>query len=211
MPISRVQQGTITESEFVKFGVLGSNGELEFSRPASDDDQRDADVHRRSDFDLGLGFQVKSAMILEQHSGTDRLHIRFKVLKERLITHPFFFYFFAFLDLRIMGIADPAFIIPSTEVHQHAIPHLIGDTWHFDFKASLGPKAYGRWVPHRVNTLEIGKRILAIIADLERDRTQGLSPSSLVSQGLGGGLNVIWARRASGIIIPRSMEQPHAA
>jgi hypothetical protein len=188
VPISRVQQGTVTESEFVKFGVLGSDGELEFSRPATDDDQRDADVHRRSDFRIGLGFQVKSAVTLEDHDGTDRLHIRFKVLKDRLVTHPLFFYFFAYLDLSIMRLADPVFIVPSAEVHRHAIPHLQGETWHFDFKAGLGPKAYGRWVPYRVDTLQVGKRILAIIHDLEKEKLamtpqDALGPSDLLWVG----------------------------
>jgi hypothetical protein len=201
MPISLVQQGTATEFEFLKLAILGGDGALEASRPATDDDQRDADVHRRSDFTLGLGFQIKSARILEHHSGTDRLHIRFKVLKDRLITHPLFFYFFAFLDLQTMRLADPVFIVPSAEVHQHAIPHLEGDTLHFQFVASLGPNAHDRWVPYRVNTLEVGKRILAIIADFEKD--QAISPSLTVG-GQAGGSDLLWVRRASGIIVPRS-------
>lgn len=179
MPISRVQQGTLTEFEFLKLAVLGSDGELEFSRPATDDDRRDADVHRRGDFSLDLGFQVKSAMEVNHPWASDRLHIRFTVLKDRLISHPLFFYFFAFLDLRIMRFADPVFIVPSAEVHQHAIPHLHGDTWHFDFDASLGPKAHDRWLPYRVDTLQVGKRILAIIQELENSKSISPLPSPI--------------------------------
>jgi hypothetical protein len=171
VPISLVQQGTATEFEFLKLVILGGDGELEASRPATDDDRRDADVHRRSDFSLGLGFQVKSAMHVDHPWAADRLHIRFTVLKDRLVTHPLFFYFFAFLDVRIMRFADPVFIVPSAEVHQHAIPHLHGDTWHFDFDASLGPKAHDRWLPYRVDTLHVGKRILSIIRDLESGKS----------------------------------------
>jgi hypothetical protein len=119
------------------------------------------------------------------------------VLKDRLVTHPNFWYFFAYMDPRIMRFADPVFIVPSAEIHKHAIPHLHGDTWHFDFHASLGPDAHDRWVPYRVNTLEVAKRILAIIAELERDQTQGLFPSSLAGGALGGGLNLTWVRRAA--------------
>ena len=62
----------------------------------------------------------------------------------------------------------PVFIVPSAEVHKHAIPHLHGDTWHFDFDASLAAGARDRWVPYRVNTLGLGKRILSVIAELEK-------------------------------------------
>ena len=187
MPISLVQQGTATEFEFLKLVVLGGNGDLEASRPATDDDRRDADVHRRSDFSLGLGFQIKSAMHVDHPWAADRLHIRFTVLKDRLVTHPLFFYFFAFLDVRIMRFADPVFIVPSAEVHQHAIPHLHGDTWHFDFDASLGPDAHDRWLPYRAETLQVGKRILAIIRDLEKSQ----SSSSIQPPPS----NLLWVRR----------------
>jgi hypothetical protein len=183
MPISLVQQGTATEFEFLKLVILGGDGDLEASRPATDDDRRDADVHRRSDFSLGLGVQIKSAAHVDHPWAADRLHIRFTVLKDRLITHPLFYYFFAFLDVRLMRFADPVFIVPSAEVHQHAIPHLHGDTWHFDFDASLGPNAHDHWLPYRVNTLEVGKRILAIIRDLEKSQSSSVmlpTPSDLL-------------------------------
>jgi hypothetical protein len=189
VPISLVQQGTATEFEFLKLVILGGGGELEASRPATDDDRRDADVHRRSDFSLGLGFQIKSAMHVDHPWAADHLHVRFTVLKERLVTHPLFYYFFAFLDVRIMRFADPVFIVPSAEVYEHAIPHLHGDTWHFDFDASLGPKAHDRWVPFRVNTLEVGQRILAIIRDFEKSK----SPASII---LPDPSDPLWIRRS---------------
>jgi hypothetical protein len=176
VPISLVQQGMCTELEFIKYVVLGSDGQVEVSRPATDDDRRDADVHRRGDFDFGLGFQIKSAEGVEHPWAADRLHIRFTVRKDRLITHPNFWYFLSFLDLRIQGIASPVFIVPSAEIHEHAIPHLHGDTWHFDFHASLGPNAHDHWVRYRVNTLDIGKRILSIIEELENRKASSSPP-----------------------------------
>jgi hypothetical protein len=188
MPISLVQQGTATEFEFLKLVILGGGGELEGSRPATDDDRRDADVHRRRDFLLGLGFQIKSAIEVLHPWATDLLHVRFTVRKDRLVTHPLFYYFFAFLDVRIMRFADPVFIVPSAEVHEHAIPHLHGDVWHFDFHASLGPNAHDRWVPFRVSTLEVGQRILAIIRDHEKSK----SPAGIMLPDLS---DLLWVNR----------------
>jgi hypothetical protein len=196
MPISLVQQGILAEFLYTVLAVLGSDGALEVARQATDDDRRDADVHRRGDFNLNLGFQIKSAIEVVHPWAVDRLHIRFTVLKGRLVTHPLFWYFFAYLDPRIMRFADPVFIIPSAEVHKHAIPHLHGDTWHFDFHASLGPEAHDRWVSYRVSPLHVGKRILAIIGDLEkRQSATETSPNAPNS-------DVIWVRRASGISVP---------
>src|SRR5438034_2193327 len=196
MPISLVQQGILTEFLFIILTVLGSDGALEVARQATDDDRRDADVHRRGDFILNLGFQIKSAIALQRRWAADELHIRFSVLESRLVTHPNFFYFFAYLDTVAMRLADPVYIIPSAEVHKHAIPHLHGGTWRFDFHASLGPKSRDRWVPYRVNILEVGKRILAIIADLEKNQSL-VAPASAFDQ-----LGMTWVRRASGIIAP---------
>ena len=176
MPISLVQQGLCTELDFVKYVTLGSDGQAEVSRPSADDDRRDADVHRRGDFNVDTGWQIKSAREIEHPWAADRLHIRFTVLKDRLITHPNFWYFLAFLDLRIQGIASPVFIVPSIEIHEHAIPHLHGDTWHFDFDASLGPNAHDRWVRWRVNTLDIGSWVLSIIDESENRKASSPSP-----------------------------------
>jgi hypothetical protein len=49
-----------------------------------------------------------------------------------------------------------------------AIPHLHEDGWHFDFHASLGPMANDKWFPYRVNTLDVGKRILDLIKELRK-------------------------------------------
>jgi len=124
MPISLVQQGILAEFLFNVLAVFGSDGLLEVARQATDDDRRDADVHRRGDFSLNLGFQIKSALQVAHPWTADLLHIRFTVLKDRLVTHPNFWYFFAYMDPRIMRFADPVFIVPSAEIHKHAIPHL---------------------------------------------------------------------------------------
>ena len=193
MPISLVQQGILAEFLFNVLAVLGSDGLLEVARQATDDDRRDADVHRRGDFGLNLGFQIKSALQVDHPWAADLLHVRFSVLKDRLLTHPHFWYFFAYLDPRIMRFADPVFIVPSAEVHKHAIPHLHDGTWHFDFHASLGSDAHDRWLPYRVSTLEVGKRILAIIRELESSKSIIL-PSA--SRGVEmAGSDLLWVGR----------------
>src|SRR5205814_9034247 len=74
MPITAVQQGILTELLFIILTVLGSDGALEVARQATDDDRRDADVHRRGDFILNLGFQIKSAIALPRHGASEWLH-----------------------------------------------------------------------------------------------------------------------------------------
>jgi hypothetical protein len=208
MPISLVQQGILAEFLFNILAVFGSDGLLEVARQATDDDRRDADVHRRGDFNLNIGFQIKSAIQVVHPWAVDRLHIRFTVRKDRLVTHPLFWYFFAFLDPRIMRFADPVFIVPSAEVHKHAIPHLHGDTWHFDFHASLGSDAHDHWVGYRVSTLDVGKRILSIIDSLEKNQATSLTPLREHFPSPSGtrprvGSDLTWVRRASGIMAPR--------
>src|ERR1700716_440675 len=94
-----------------------------------------------------------------------------------------------------MRFADPVFIVPSAEVHQHAIPHLHGDVWHFDFDASLGPKAHDRWVPYRVDTLEVGKRILSIIDDLDNTKLGLLPPFPLPGPVGSARSDLLWVGR----------------
>src|SRR6266571_4875289 len=180
MPISLVQQGVLAELLFIILTVLGSDGALEVARQATDDDRRYADVHRRGDFFLNLGFQIKSAIALRHRWAAGELHIHFEVLASRLVSHPNFYYFFAYLDTVAMRLADPVFIVPSAEVHKHAIPHLRGDTWRFDFHASLDPKTHDRWVPYRVSTLDVGKWVLAIIAELEKSQSVPAVPASAI-------------------------------
>jgi hypothetical protein len=191
MPITDVQQGVVAELLFIVLSVLGSDGALEVARQATDDDRRDADVHRRGDFLVNLGFQIKSSIRVVHPSPADSLHIRFTVLKARLVSHPLFYYFFGYLDLGLMRFADPVFIIPSAEVHEHAVPRLHGDTWHFDFQGSLAPVSNDRWVPYRVSTQDVGKRIMAVISDLEKNQTAlALDPNAAL-------LKLLWVRRAA--------------
>lgn len=197
MPISLVQQGVVTEFLFAVFAILGSGGALEVARQVTDDDRRDADVHRRHDFLINLGFQIKSALSVRRHGASQVLFIQFIVRKERLISDRAFWYLFAHLDARMMTLADPVFLVPSAEVHQHALPQLHGDTWTFHFEASLSATSHDRWQPYRVAVRELGKRILAIIDEMERAQsTPRPVPDALDHLGL------TWVRRTSGLVVP---------
>src|SRR2546423_3729586 len=98
MPISLVQQGILSEFLFIVLTVLGSDGALEVARQATDDDRRDADVHRRGDFLLNLGFPIKSAIHVYHPRAAERPHPPFSPPKDPLLRHPPFSYFFPYLD-----------------------------------------------------------------------------------------------------------------
>src|SRR5205807_126697 len=114
LPVSSVQQGLIVEYEFAKFLMLGTGGRIELATPMTDDERRDYEIHVHGQYGLGLACQVKSAMRLHRMSANVRyLNIFFDVRADRLVNSPFYWYFFAYLDPKLMGLADPTFLVPS--------------------------------------------------------------------------------------------------
>jgi hypothetical protein len=171
MHISLVQQGLIVEQEFAKLVMMGSKGRIELAPPLTDDERRDWELHVRGQFGFGLAVQVKSTMHL--HSlGRVRplLHTSFKVPVKHLVSSPFFYYFLAYLDPMLMRLGDPAFLIPSTIFHKHADPVRHGAYVEFNFAGSMLPGSHDLWQPYQVNTLEVGEKMLKIMADLRRHR-----------------------------------------
>ena len=125
MRISSVQQGLIVEREFAKFLMMGSAGAIELAAPVSDDERRDYEIHVRGQYGVGVACQVKSAASLHRMSKNVRyLNIFFDVRADRLVNSPFYWYFFGYLDLELMGLADPTFLVPSTDFHKLAAPIL---------------------------------------------------------------------------------------
>ena len=161
----------------MKLLMLGSSGDLEVLAPVTDDERRDLETHIRGQFTPGLIFQVKSTTYLDRRFKARRLSIHFPVAKDRLISHPLSWYFFAYLDLEVMAFADPVFPVPSLEVHQHASPQLTGETWSFNFGASLEPDAKDYWRKHQHPTKEVGRYILHVL------RTQKPAATSLLTAG----------------------------
>ena len=109
-PITFTQQGIITQCELAKILIVTSDGLLEVALPLTDDERR-----------------------------AYHLSMFFSVPKDNLISHPNFWYFFGYFDMKAMAFANPVFIVPSAEVHSHASPRLERDRWTFTFSASLDP------------------------------------------------------------------------
>jgi hypothetical protein len=171
MHISLVQQGLIVQQEFAKLVMMGSKGRIELAPPLTDDERRDYELHVRGQYGFGLAAQVKSTMALHKYGG-DAHYLRcfFPVRATRVVNNPFYWYFIAYLDPELMRLADPVFLIPSTEFHKHAAPHRKGAFWTFTFAASMEAKTRDQWHPYRVNTLDLGQKALDIMADLKRRR-----------------------------------------
>ena len=171
MALSSIQQGLIAQYEYAKFLMLGSGGLLELAAPMTDDERRDYEIHRRGRYGVGLANQIKSSARLHRMSKNARyLFILFDVRADRLVSSPFFWYFFAFLDPKLMGLADPTYLIPSKDFHEMAAPRLRNGVWYFTMAASMEPKARDKWHPYRVRTVDLGGRVLEILADLKKAR-----------------------------------------
>ena len=183
-PITFTQQGIITQCEVAKILIITSDGMLEVALPLTDDDRRDMEIHMRGKFARSIAFQVKSTLHLAHRFKAYQLSMFFSVPKDRLISHPNFWYFFGYFDMKAMAFANPAFIVPSAEVHSHAAPHLDGDRWTFNFSASLDPDSQDRWVPFRVETYEVGKRVLDFFGNEQVRRGTPPLPAELA--GLDG-------------------------
>lgn len=178
MAISRVQQGAVGQFLAAILMMMGSNGKLEVAVPLSDDDRRDQEVHARGVFGKSLALQIKTSMQLHlrPHLVTPLLYVHFSVQAERLVSHPLFWYLFAYLDHKTMAFADPIFLVDSAAVHAHAIPRLRNGVWHFGFQASMGPKGRDMWLPYRVHPADLGDRILEILHGQARLKTIDLAP-----------------------------------
>jgi hypothetical protein len=170
-PITFTQQGIITQYEYAKILIITSDGMLEVSLPMTDDERRDAEIHVRGQFTRAIAVQEKSTTHLAHRYEAYQLSIFFSVPKDKLITHPNFWYFFGYFDMKAMSFADPVFIVPSAEVHEHAAPHLDGERWTFNFSASLDPASKDHWVPFRVPVHEVGRRVLDM---LEQQVSRGI-------------------------------------
>ncbi len=168
MRISFVQQGIIAQLEFAKLLIMGSRGKIEVAAPLTDDERRDYEIHVRGQYGFGLAFQVKSTMRLVRRAKALYLECTFPVRASRLVSNPRFWYFFAYLDPKLMRFADPVFLIPSAQVHEHAAPERRGAFLRFSLFASMAPNTHDRWRPYRVETLELGRRVLEVMRDLNK-------------------------------------------
>jgi len=194
MRITKVQQGLIAQQEFAKLVMMGSRGRIELAPPMTDDERRDYELHVRGQYGFGLAVQVKSTMVLHKLGGQAHyLRCYFPVRATRVVNNPFYWYFIAYLDPTLMRLADPVFLIPSTEFHKHAAPHRKGAFWTFTMVASMEAKTRDHWHPYRVNTLDLGQKVLDIFADLKRRRVPVDQAAALLS--MQGAVRVLPADR----------------
>jgi hypothetical protein len=135
---------------------------------------------------------------LRPHLVTPLLYVHFSVEASRLVSHPLFWYLFAYLDQKTMMFADPIFLVDSATVHAHAIPRLRAGVWHFGFQASMGPKGRDMWVPYRVHSEELGDRVLQVLRDQPQESMVDLASE----RGLRGA-DVLWIGRHRGQTDPQ--------
>ena len=181
MPLSDVQKGLIGETEASKILMMTSDGDLELDFPVTDDERRDREVHERGHFGLSIALQVKVTMYLDKRPGNESpvLHIQFTVESERLISHPLFWYLFAYLDPDTMTFREPIFLVDSKTLHEHAWKKRVGKKIHLEFQGSLSSTSEDVWAPFRVSRRELGKRVLQIIRNAEKSSAAKRLPSSL--------------------------------
>jgi hypothetical protein len=205
MHITLVQQGLIVQNEFAKLVMMGSKGRIELAPPLTDDERRDWELHVRGQFGFGLAVQVKSTLHVQRKDRVSPiLHSFFQVPTKHLVTSPLFYYFLAYLDPKLMRLADPVFLIPSTVFHKYASPRRHGAYTQFTFMGNLDPKSRDRWRPYQVNTLELGGKILDIMAHLRRNRRHAEQSAQLLSVP-----GALWVQEANR---PARLHRPtHAA
>jgi hypothetical protein len=167
-PLSNVQFSTCSELEAVQVFTIGGGGDLEVALPMTDDERRDMELHLKEHFRLCLACQIKARHVLVRRNRADLLVIRFDEKKTRLISDPFFWYFFGYMDLRTMQYRAPVFFIPSEIVHRDADPRPHGDLIRFTFAASLDPASKDRWRPWACEPAEVAKRALEFLRQQER-------------------------------------------
>jgi hypothetical protein len=204
VPISLVQQGLIAQQEFAKLLMLGTGGRIEVAAPLTDDERRDYEIHVHGQYGFGLAAQVKSVRNLRRRPGrlARYMYCEFPVRAARIVNNPYFWYFIAQLDIELMRFADPVFFIPSSVFHKIANPRRKGAFWWFEMAANMEKRTRDKWEPYRVDPLQLGKHVLRIMNDLNKHHDQ--ASSAVVPTGD----DMLWVRRASGIIVPRSR---HAA
>jgi hypothetical protein len=169
-PITFTQQGIITQYELAKILIITSHGVLEVALPLTDDDRRDMEIHLRGKFARNIAFQVKSTLHLEHRFKAYQLSMFFSVPKDKLVSHPNFWYFFGYFDMKAMAFANPVFIVPSAECRQPKSIRTHRRAWTVIAGPSTSPQA--SMMPH------------ATTGSLSASRPMRLAPASSRSSGM---------------------------
>ncbi len=170
MALTSTQRGVLGQAEAAKLIVWGSDGEVEVAWPWTDDAHRDIEGHLRRGFASPIALQVKTTWRLWTHRQSEVIQIPFSLPKSRVLDDPRFWYLFGYMDGPAMSYRAPLFFVSSTDVHARAMPRLVNGRWRFTFQASLKSDAHDRWSPNRVDPLELGGRVLAVMRGLEKEK-----------------------------------------
>jgi len=197
-PISFTQQGIVTQYEVAKILIVTSDGLIEVSLPLTDDERRDMEIHLRGKFAGSIAFQVKSTTHLAHRYKAYQLSLFFSIPKNKVINHLNFWYFVGYFDMKALAFADPVFIVPSTEMHQHAAPHFDGERWTFNFAASLDQASHDHWRPFQVQVKDVGARVIDI---LQHQKAAPLAPHLPAEVGALDGL--VFVRSADEVPGPK--------
>src|SRR2546427_548468 len=81
--------------------IITSDGVLEVYLPLTDGDRRDMEIHIRGKFARSIALQVKSTTHLAHLFNAYHLSMFFSVPKDRLVSHPNFWYFFGYFDMKV--------------------------------------------------------------------------------------------------------------
>jgi hypothetical protein len=167
MRITSQQQGMVSQNEFAKFAMIGSNGEIELNPALTDDEGRDFEVHHRNRFGRGLSIQVKSVLQLRLRHANRYIDLFVWVPRGRVKASAYLWYFFAYLDPVRMEFANPSFLIPSLALHRLR-PRLVGHRLAFTVEMNVSPTSRDKWSRYQVETRHIGRRLLQILAGIEK-------------------------------------------
>jgi len=191
-PISKVQFSQVGQHEIAKLLMFGSDGRLEVMWPESDDERRDLETHLKERFGTSLAIQIKLASTLRRWGRADILTIRFDEKPERLIDHPLFYYIFGCLDVGVMALRDPVFLVPSANVHALAGRPLRGGIVSLTFNGSMDPASRDRWHRYGCSPRDLGTRVEQLLEQAAAEPLLGTS----AGQELTGLPDIVWVGSA---------------
>ncbi|HEY9288939.1 MAG TPA: hypothetical protein VIT43_13055 [Candidatus Dormibacteraeota bacterium] len=194
MALSDVQFSKFSEMAVGMILTFLSQGRLECLLPMSDDERRDIETHLKEHFRLSLAIQVKAAHVLYRHGSIQRLQKRFVVKANRLISDPFFFYFFGYLDTKALVYRPPVFFVPSEVVHREALHKRVGNLIYYNFVASMDARSHDKWHEYAFDPAEFAKWVMAFLREQAQHRR--LTPASSLQTALATPGGILVARAA---------------
>jgi hypothetical protein len=162
MAISVLQLSKVAEQEVAKLLVVGSDGLLDVGHPQPDDAGFDLEVFERWAFGGRLLLQVRCVRRLHPHARSRRLMCG---LKTKEATGNCSWYFIGHFDCALMKFTNPVFLMPAWTLQAMSRKNA-AKLRQTRLHASMEPSSHDRFAPYRLNTHEVGKRVLYIVRSL---------------------------------------------